>query len=159
MTRNCTHPLTRRAVLAGLAAFATAPALAQGSAYSGVVIDTGPLGLGEPFSGFLRANLGRSLQRRMAGRLGVRGAPQLVVRLRSIQLASLPSGGGRRFGGGGASDYLQGDNLVVQGRQVIQQVPLTVNRNADGAWYLPDNEQQRTAALCDTYAGWLVQYL
>lgn len=161
--------ISRRAVLAGLAVATAAPALAQAQAYSSVAVDVGQLrafGIGAPQADFIRASLAQALQRHFAGRLGARGAPQLVVRLTALQLTSQPGfhgGSSDRLGGGGSggwdTDYLDGEALVVSGRQVLLRHPqlLALPSSAGGAWYLPTNEQRRVAGLCEAYASWLAR--
>jgi hypothetical protein len=167
-TIDQTFPLSRRALLFALGASAlAAPAQAQAQAYSRITADASrlrELGLG-PYAREIEANLARSLARAFAGRTGVRGAPALLVRITGVQLSSYAGGEGGdgfRFGGGGSSsDYMDGEALVLDGRRVLSRHPqlATLPSSSGGAWYGPQNEQRRTAALCDHYAGWLARAL
>jgi hypothetical protein len=169
--RHTRHPsphggADRRALLLGLAATALAgPALAQGASFSRVSVDVDPLrrlGLGT-YAAFVGASLTQELRRAFAGRLGVRGAPDLVVRISSVQLSSFAGdgGGGRWFSGGGSSDYMDGEALIVRGREVLKRHPQlsALPSSYAGPWYQPDGERKRTAALCEHYASWLARAL
>lgn len=162
---------TRRALLAGCAAFAmsaVSPALAQAQSYASISVDVSPLrafGIGGRHLEDIRSLLTQAMQRAFAGRVGLRSAPQLVVRLSAIQLSPDTGMGGtgwRRGGdGSSSSDYMEGEALVLSGRQVIKRHPqlLALPSSTGGAWYSPDNERRRVVALCEAYAGWLARSL
>jgi hypothetical protein len=170
MTANAS--ITRRSLLAaaiGTLAVGSTAASAS-TAYGGVSVDVSDLrrvGLG-PYAEFVRAQMTRAMQASFAGRLGARGAPTLVVRVSGVTLSGFAGtsgvGGNGRFGIGGgneASDYLEGDVVVLNGRSVIRRYPqmVTLPSSSGGPTYLPNNEQKRTAALCDAYAQWLARAL
>lgn len=159
------RPTTRRGFL-GLAAGAAllpASAMAQARVYSTVTADVSGLrarGLGGPYVQLARNALQRALQEAFAGRVGVGGAPRLIARIDVIQLSPLAEGDD--WGFSSSSDYLQGEGLVVQGRNVVLRLPQTVNlpSTASGAaWHQADSEQWRTVALCNAFAGWLARGL
>lgn len=154
----------RRSVLAGLFVSALgAPALAQDAgpgAFSSILVDVGPLrakGLG-PYADAVRAAMQAELSRAYADRLGRHG-PRLVVRIDAISLRSYAGReGGRWFGGGTQNDYLEGEALVVgPGGEVLIRHPQlsALPSNSGGAWYDPDSERRRLAALAAHFAGWL----
>jgi opacity protein-like surface antigen len=156
--------LTRRILLgAAFAAAATSVSQAQAAAYSRIRIDVSRFranGAGG-YADTVRANLERAMRRHFAGRIGGRG-PELVVRINQVQLTAFAgSGGGRKFSsGGGGTDYMEGDALVLSGRTVVKQHPQLLALPPSGAaWYLEDNELRRTAHLCDVYAQWLARAL
>jgi hypothetical protein len=156
--------LDRRAVLVGLAAAAgsTAGARAQPQRFSAVLVDVRPLharGLG-PYAELLRSALQAELQAAYGERLGGgRNAPKLVVRVDGISLRPYAGrSGGRLFGGGTDTDYLEGEALVVSpaGQILLRHPQLSaLPSNSGGAWYDPGSEQRRVAALAAHYAGWL----
>lgn len=169
---NATFNITRRSLIAAAAMIAASgpAAFARPASYSGVSVDVSDLrrlGLG-PYAEFVRAQMTRAMQASFAGRLGARGAPTLVVRVSGVTLsgfagASSGGGGSRDSAGSGneANDYLEGDALVMNGSNVVQRYPqlVTLPSSSGGATYLPNNEQKRTAALCDAYASWLARAL
>lgn len=170
MTDTRMPALSRRAALAalafGLAGIAATPATAQsfGGTYRAIVVDTSQLeSLGGRFSaGYIKRQLGVELPRAFAGRIGGGpGAPTLVVRVKAISLgASTGAHGGSGRSGGGDSDYLEGDALVVApGGAVLARVPLlsAVPSSSVGAWYSPDIDPRRVAYLCSHFAGWLAR--
>ena len=156
----------RRSIVAGLLASAlAAPALAQDSrqgTFSAILVDVGPLrakGLGA-YAEAVRAALQAELVRVYADRLGgPRISPRLIVRIDAISLRSYVGGeGGRWFGGGIQNDYLEGEALVVGSRgEVLARHPQlsALPSSSGGAWYSPDSEKRRLAALAQHYAGWL----
>ncbi len=99
---------------------------------------------------------------------GSRLAPQdkqaavFVMRVDSIELASY-AGNGRPLhdlgsGGGGEQDVISGAGLILApGGRILAEEPLFTSQDPSngGAWYLPDNEDRRAAALCDLLAQWL----
>lgn len=159
------RPASRRAVfgLAAGAALLPGPATAQARVYSSVSADVSGLrarGLGGPYVQLARDALERALQEAFAGRAGVGGAPRLIARIDVIQLSPLVERDG--WGLSSSSDYLQGEGLVVRGRDVLLRLPQAVNlpSTASGAaWHDAGSEQRRTVALCDAFAGWLARGL
>ncbi|GGC82644.1 hypothetical protein [Chelatococcus reniformis] len=143
-----------------------APTAAGG--YSHVSIDVSVLeaqGLG-PMARFVGAQLHAQMRRQFAGRLGVRGAPAILVRLTGLSLPSYVGGSGLGFGGrrggGVGSDFLEGDTLVIarSGAVIYSQHILTnLPSSSGGAWYDPDVDAKRIAAICGAYAGWSYRYV
>jgi len=138
-----------------LAQFAPAPAAWQ---FSSVTVDVSrlhALGLG-PYAEFVRAALLAEMRRAFADRLGRRG-PRLVVRITGISLASYSGGGGGRFGGG-HTDSLDGEALIVGPRgEILARYPQlsATPASSGGAWYDPESERRRTLYLAQHYASWL----
>ncbi|RFB81393.1 hypothetical protein [Methylovirgula sp. 4M-Z18] len=90
-------------------------------------------------------------------------APTLVIRVDSIQLASYAGGGhsitfSDHSGGGGELDWIDGAGLIVAANgKVLADEPLFASQDpgSGGAWFLPDNEDRRTASLCDIFVQWI----
>ncbi|KQP42116.1 MULTISPECIES: hypothetical protein [unclassified Methylobacterium] len=158
----------RRAWIGLVAVLAMAsPALAEGlssfgaTRLSAIRVDVGPLlaeGGGAPAEA-LRDDLLGALNREFADRIGGAG-PVLVVRIKSLSLRPYTgSEGGRSgFGGGSQSDYLDGEALIVGRRgEVLARHPQlsALPSSSGGAWYDPDSERRRVAAIAQHYAGWL----
>lgn len=158
----------RRAWIGLVAVLAMAsPALAEGlssfgaTQLSAIRVDVGPLlaqGGGAPAEA-LRDDLLGALNREFADRIGGAG-PVLVVRIKSLSLRPYTgSEGGRSgFGGGSQSDYLDGEALIVGRRgEVLARHPQlsALPSSSGGAWYDPDSERRRVAAIAQHYAGWL----
>lgn len=166
--------LDRRALmLSGLAAASAALAGCQ---------TTPPLGAGVPI-GAIRVDVSRlvelgwganapgikvAMERELATLFGPvlrRGAgPTLVVEIRGIWLASYAGGsGGGRFGGGGSSnDSLDSiATLIEPGGRVLATYPIlsTISSSSGGAWYRPDVDQRRIAALVANNALWIKRYV
>lgn len=168
--------VNRRVVLSALAGVVGAGAagssvgsslaVAADGRFRRVVVDVEPLirkGLGG-FAGSVRSKLTQALQQAFAGRLGVRNAPDLTVRITAVQLAMWAGNdGGERFdfSGGGSTDYMEGEALIMDGRRVIARHPQlsALPSSSGGAWYRQDVDQRRTEALCEHYAGWLARAL
>jgi len=115
-----------------------------------------------------RASLiGAAMERQLAKTLGPlyrRGAgATLLVTVKGVWLSSFAGGGGGKPpGGGGADDNFDSDVAVLGPRgQVLQSFPvLTVlPSNYSGAWYRPDFDQRRVAALIENNALWIKRYL
>lgn len=150
------------ALLALLGGIAPAPAQDFGR-LGGVSVDVRPLqayARGSQTQA-LRADLTEALQRSFADRL-VRGCPTLVVRVNGLSLT--PYAGGEGFGrgcslgGGGATDYLDGEALLVgRGGEILARHPQlsALPASSGGAWYDPASERRRVAALAEHYAQWL----
>ncbi|MDB5512658.1 MAG: hypothetical protein JWR08_2141 [Enterovirga sp.] len=158
---------SRRALLGGAAALAVAaihPARAQPgpqgpATFSGIVVDVRPLRYGGPAVEAIRQALHAELTREYADRLGGRG-PQLVVRITGLSLSAYSGPEARRggWGGGGSTDYLEGEALVIGRRgEVLARHPQlsALSANSGGPWYDPASEGRRIGALAAHFAGWL----
>lgn len=88
---------------------------------------------------------------------------KLIVRLTSLTLSSYVgrgSRGGRGSGGGGDTDYLEGEILIVGARgEIVGRYPqlLALPSSSGGAWYQPDNERERIVNLARAYVYWLAR--
>ena len=153
--------IDRRVLLTGLVAAFALPASAQEAVqgFSAVAVDVEPLrakGLGsyaDAVGTALRAELADAFRDRIRP-----GGPRLSVVVTGVSLQAYAGGEGRYFRGGAPSDYLEGEALVLGRRgEVLARHPQlsALPASSGGAWYLPDNEQRRLAALCRHYAGWL----
>ena len=154
------------AAFVGLLAFAVSARaesfeVAGKAGFSAVRVDVRPLFAegGGLQAEALRADLTEALQRSFADRLNARG-PSLVVRITGLTLtAYVGSQGGRHgFGGGGQSDYLDGEALLVGRRgEILARHPQlsALPASSGGAWYDPDSERRRLNALAEHYAQWL----
>lgn len=155
------------AALLGLLAGIT-PARAQDfDRLGGVAVDVRPL---QAYAGgsqteALRADLTEALRRSFSDRI-VRGGPTLVVRVSGLTLnpyvGSEGVGRGGSLGGGGATDYLDGEALLVgRGGEILARHPQlsALPASSGGAWYDPASERRRLAALADHYAQWLRRML
>lgn len=166
--------LHRRAlILSGLAAATTAlagcqttPPLAPGSSIAAIRVDVSrlvELGWGADATGVKIA-----MERQLAALLGPtlpRGpGPTLVVAIRGIWLASYAGGGGGgKPGDGGASnDSLDSVAALIEpGGRVLATYPIlsTIASSSGGAWYRPDVDQRRIAALVENNALWIKRYV
>ncbi|QGY03374.1 hypothetical protein MMSR116_16860 [Methylobacterium mesophilicum SR1.6/6] len=110
----------------------------------------------------LAGDLTEALRKSFAGRIGGRG-PQLVVVVTSLSLRPYAGGGAvRGFGGNLQTDYLEGEALLVGPKgQVLGRHPqMTATPSSyGGAWYDPQFEGRRLAAIADIYAQWLARDL
>lgn len=147
-------------LLTGPAASEGFPSLG-GERLSGIRVDVRPLLAqgGGLQAEALKADLLSALTRSFADKLGGRG-PTLVVVVRSLSLNPYAGGQGGRgtFGGGTQSDYLDGEALVIGRRgEVIGRHPQlsALPASSGGAWYDPDSERRRVAAISEHYAQWL----
>ncbi|MBY0611867.1 MAG: hypothetical protein K2P80_06750 [Beijerinckiaceae bacterium] len=153
------------AVAGALAALLAASASAQaGSSFSSVFVDTSAIGSsGSNLAREVKATLEPSLRASFVDAVhpGDRNAPRLVVRITGVTVQSLPEFGGRGGEGGTNTDYMEGEALVVdRGGVIIQRYPmLSALNNQVNAWYLPDYERKRIAALSNHYAYWLKRQL
>lgn len=105
----------------------------------------------------LQADLLAALRRSFSDRLGGQG-PALVVVVRSLSLTAYVGSEGRRFGGGGQTDYLDGEALLLGPRgEVIARHPQlsALPASSGGAWYDPESERRRVTAIAEHYAQWL----
>ncbi|PZN95728.1 MAG: hypothetical protein DCF30_18515 [Hyphomicrobiales bacterium] len=165
---------TRRNLLSlGLAsaAFGLSPplvtaALAQARTIGAIRVDTSRIarqGWGENAD---RIRL--AMERQLAQTLGPiyrRGAgATLQVTVKGVWLSSFAggSGGGRPTGGGGSNDNFDSDIAVLGPRgEVLQSFPIlsVLDSGSGGAWYRPDVDQRRVAALIENNALWIKRYL
>lgn len=88
----------------------------------------------------------------------------LLVRVDEAQLVSYAGGdfGPLTLGEFGESDTMSGvASLIGANGAVMATYPLlaTLPAGSSGAWYLPDNEQRRLAAICLQFARWSVKGL
>ena len=128
--------------------------------YSAVAVDVGPLrarGFG-PFAEVVRRTLQDELAQAFADRIAP-GAPRLVVRVTALSQNPYV-GGENRLGVGEAiaNDYLEGEAMVLGRRgEVLSRLPQlsVLPANSGGAWYDPESEGRRVAAIARHYAGWL----
>ena len=158
-----------RGWVAGLLLTALAGAAAAGdfpptALFSDVRVDVRPLrdaGAGLQADA-LAADLTEALRKSFAARIGGSG-PRLVVVVKALSLRPYSGSGGRRgLGGNFETDYLEGEALLV-GRhgQVLGRHPqMTATPSSyGGAWYDPQFEGRRLAAIADIYAQWLARDL
>ena len=115
------------------------------------------MGLGQAAE-WLRSAMADEL--RSASATGVvRG--KLIIRVTSLTLSSYGGRGssnGHGSGGGGDTDYLEGEILIVGARgEIVGRYPqlLALPSSSSGAWYRPDNEKERIVNLARTYVFWL----
>ncbi len=158
---------TRRAFLTGSAMLAAGglvsfPALAQGAAIGGIRVDArrlGPQGWGENAPLIARAfeaELARQL-----GPLRRRGGPTLYVTVQGLWLAGSPGGGMAGDGSGGGNDNMDSVAEVIDRGRVLfsRDIRSTLLASSGGAWYRPDVDQRRVAALLENNAQWIGRYL
>ncbi len=83
-------------------------------------------------------------------------APQLVIRIDSLQLASYVGSRGPHRGSTD-TDYLEGAGLVVAGGRVLSTTPIlsALDASYSGAWYLPTIDERRVASISYHFASWL----
>jgi len=156
---------TRRAFLAGSAALATgglAPLLAQaqGAPIGAIRVDAsrlGPQGWGEN-----APRIARSLEQELARQLAPlrqRGGPTLRVTVQGLWLASATGGGSP--GEGASNDNMDSvADLIDRGRVLAShKIRSTLLASSGGAWYRPDVDERRVAALLENNAQWIRRYL
>lgn len=119
------------------------------------------LGL-SPWARLVKATVEPELGRLFAARLvpGDRRADRLVVRVDAVTLASWAGGstGGRWLSGGGDTDYMEGDAIVVgpNGEErARRRILLALPSGFSGAWYLPDIDTRRVIGLSRVFAQWV----
>jgi hypothetical protein len=109
-----------------------------------------------------------AMERQLAQTLGPlyrRGAgATLHVTVKGVWLSSFAggSGGGKPTGGGGSNDNFDTDVALVGPRgEVLQTFPIlsVLDSGSGGAWYRPDVDQRRVAALIENNALWIRRYL
>lgn len=160
---------TRRAFILSAAAGAVLAggglAQAQSRTIGAIRVDTSRIaaqGWGER-----SREIARALERQLATTLAPmmrRGGPTLHVAVKGVWLASFAggSGGGKPTGGGGSMDNFDSDYTLVGPRgEVLGTWPIMSNIGSDsgGAWYLPDVDDRRIAALIENNALWIKRYL
>jgi len=147
--------------VAGSAAASDFPATAY---FSDIRVDVRPLlekGAGVQADA-LAADLIEALRKSFAGRIGGRG-PRLVVVVSSLSLRPFAGSGARPgYGGNFQTDYLEGEALLVgpKGQVLGRHAQMTATPSSyGGAWYDPDFDGRRLAAIADIYAQWLARDL
>jgi hypothetical protein len=159
--------LSAFAVAVGAGAAGSLPAAAATGRFRRINVDVSPLrarGLG-PYAAFVQTELSRALDAAFVGRIGERAAPDLTVRITGVTLsmwAGNDGGDGRwGFSGGGSTDYMEGEALVMEGRRLLLRHPQlsALPSSSGGAWYREDVDARRTVALCQHYASWLARTL
>lgn len=156
---------TRRAFLTGSAVIAAGglaslPALAQGIAIGGIRVDArrlGPQGWGENAPRIARA-LELELARQLAP-LRQRGGPTLYVTVQGLWLNTATGTGGA--GDGGDNDNMDSVAEVIDRGRVLfsRDIRSMLLSSSGGAWYRPDVDQRRVAALLENNAQWIRRYL
>lgn len=166
--------ISRRAALlilaAGLPALAVAGCQTTGSSLSAdeaarlrfrtIEVDLAPLrsaGAG-PQADFLRARLLASLRSAFADRIDPKAGAVLSVRVNALQLGTfVGASDGDPYEGGGPSDYLGSDALMMGGSVVRATYPIlsAVPASSAGPWYAPDIDARRVAALAEHHARWI----
>ncbi|WP_457106716.1 hypothetical protein [Methylobacterium sp. P5_C11] len=110
----------------------------------------------------LAADLTEALRKTFADRIGGPG-PRLVVVVSGLSLRSYVGSGARPgLGGNFQTDYLEGEALLVGPKgQVLGRHPqmTATPSSSGGAWYDPQFEGRRLAAIADIYAQWLARDL
>ncbi len=160
---------TRRAfilsAIAGSMLATHGPASAQARTIGAIRVDASRIavqGWGERSREIERA-LARQLSATLAPMIR-RGGPTLHVTVKGVWLASFASGsgGGKPTGGGGSMDNFDADYALVGPRgEVLGNWPILSNIGSDsgGAWYRPDVDDRRVAALIENNALWIKRYL
>lgn len=151
-------------LLCGLVPASAAGDFPPTATFSDVRVDVRPLrdkGAGLQADA-LAADLSAALRKTFAGRIGCAG-PRLVVVVTALSLRPYVGGGAMRGRGGNfETDYLEGEALLVgRNGQVLGRHPqMTATPSSyGGAWYAPDFEARRLAAIADIYAQWLARDL
>lgn len=151
--------------LAGAVLASAGPALAQARTIGAIRVDTSRLaaqGWGQRSQ-----EIKRDLERQLATTLAPmirRGGPTLTVTVKGVWLASFAggSGGSKPSGAGGSNDNFDADYVLTGLRgEVLGNWAILSNIGADsgGAWYRPDVDQRRVAALIENNALWIRRYL
>ena len=110
----------------------------------------------------IATHLDAGLRQHFAGRAGVRSAPDLVVRIKTVRFASVSGGGAFGFGrGSGDTDEMDGEALIMRGNTVLGSHPQLLAQDAaqGGSGLDLDGEGMRLANLCNNYAAWLARAL
>ena len=156
---------SRRAFLTGSAALAAGglvsfEALAQGAPVGAIRVDAsrlGPQGWGEK-----APLIARTLERQLARQLGAqrqRGAPTLYVTVQGLWLSTYAGGGSP--GDAGNTDNMDSVAELVDRGRVLASYPIrsALLASSGGAWYRPDVDERRIAALLENNALWIRRYL
>jgi hypothetical protein len=107
---------------------------------------------------------GQDLQRRLVAALGPAyqpgAGPTLEVVLRGLRLTAYAGGGGggrRGDGGNNGSDSLDSETMLVDRGRVLGNWPIasSLSPTSGGAWFRPDVDQRRIAALIESHAFWI----
>lgn len=156
---------TRRAFLTGSAmlvagGLVSVSAQAQGIAIGGIRVDArrlGPQGWGENAPRIAHA-MELELARQLVSQRQ-RGGPILHVTLQGLWLAG-------SAGTGGAGDAGDNDNMdslaevIDRGRILFSRdIRSHLLSSSGGAWYRPDVDERRVAALLENNAQWIKRYL
>jgi hypothetical protein len=151
-------------LLCAVAGTASADDFPATATFSDIRVDVRPLldkGAGLQAEA-LAADLTEALRKSFAGRIGGRG-PRLVVVVSGLSLRPYVGSGARLgFGGNFQTDYLEGEALLVGPKgQILGRHPqMTATPSSyGGAWYDPQFEGRRLAAIADIYAQWLARDL
>ena len=153
------------------AALALSPALvtaslAQARTIGAIRVDTARIarqGWGEN-ADKIRVAMERQLAQTL-GPLYQRGkGATLHVLVKGVWLSSFAGGGGggKPTDGGGSNDNFDSEITVLGPRgEVLQTFPIlsVVDSGSGGAWYRPDVDQRRVAALIENNALWIKRYL
>ena len=158
---------TRRAFITGSAALAAGglvslPALAQPVSIGAIKVDArslGPLGWGEN-----APRIGRAFESRLASELlplRRRRGPTLHVTVLWLWLGAGAGGGMPGDGSGGSDDNMLSVMEVADrgGPPVSREIRSMLPSTSGGAWYRPDVDQRRIAALLENNAQWIRHYL
>jgi hypothetical protein len=138
---------------------------AQALSVNAVRIDTSVLqqkGWGSSYPSIIKTAMSREIQQDLGARLGRqgRGGVTIVVNVKSVTLSSYAGGDGISFAGSSSNDYMESETLLLgESGRVIARYPVLSVLGADsgGAWYRPDNEQRRVAALSEHHGAWVVR--
>lgn len=135
------------------------------TALAGVHLDTRPIadkGLPVYADRVVRNGLG-PVKATLADRLtGGRGAPTLVLSISLLNLASDPSGRGRRGDATGAADWIEGDAILVdaKGREIASKhIVTTCDPSGVEKLGSDSGEDRRIGIACQTFAYWAVREL
>lgn len=109
--------------------------------------------------------IGQDLQRQLVLAFGPAyqpgAGPTLDVVLRGLRLTAYTGGGGgggrRGDGGNNGSDSLDSQTTLVDRGRVIGNWPIvsSLSPTSGGAWFRPDVDQRRVAALVAGHASWI----
>jgi hypothetical protein len=162
-------PVSRSVRAFGAAlALATLIAMPASAGYRAVQVDTSMLPGGGPIAQHLRTCLASETARALGPRLtpGDRAAPTVILRPRAVQLAPMYGHNSLRLGfaDGGASDYIEGDAVIVGSGRVGggMRIPMLAAMPADfgGVMGAPTvNAARRVQALCQSFAHWIARDL
>lgn len=120
------------------------------------------LGL-SPWARLVKSTMEPELARLFGARVvpGDKRADRLVVRVEAVTLASWAgssSGGGRWLSGGGDTDYMEGDAIIIGpdgAERARRHIMMALPSGFSGAWYLPDIDTRRVRGLTRVFAQWV----